>query len=292
MKNYLIYLMLGLFFAACSQEDGLKSDSEEERVPLIINAIQEGTTRVMDNMWEEDDAIGVTIFQEGNDVNPVAFNLKYVRTVDGKFVPDTSDKTLGSQFFFLEKGVKYRVVAYYPWTKYTSETEGNPYLKEENGKPYLIVNLNHQDKVGFSNIDILTSKSTYEISKDNNEVQLYFKHTLMKWVVNIGHSNNVTKNQLKGLECNAIYQQGHAQISLLDFSFKDTGRWDVLYLPMLVSEDGTKAEAILHPKQDDPCLFIKLKDERTGEVPLDRSLQNTDNTGLQYTFTVRVRPMS
>lgn len=293
MKNFFAYLLLGLLFAACSQEDAFLTNSKEERVPLVINAVQEGTTRVKDNMWEEGDAIGVVIFQEGDDVNPVAFNLKYVRTAEGKFVADKSDKTIGDQTFYLKKGIKYRVVAYYPWTNYANEREGNPFLSKEDGTTYLSIDL--KDQSDFSKIDVLVSQSVYEINKDNEEVELYFRHILMKWIVNIHNkTNGITEKQMEDLKCEAKYQQSLAQISLSNLSFKDTGKWNLEYLPIKVSEKGTKAEAILHPKQENPNLFFTLQIEqnkRTANAILMGSLFNNmdKNMGTQYTISVKVR---
>lgn len=236
MRKTILCLLIGIIFAACSNEDIPTTDSSEEWIPLVVNASQVSVTRVHDAKWENGDAIGITVYNEDAHQS-VVVNRKYIisSVANGTFVPETKDATLGDQTILLKKGTKYTVYAYYPWT--------NQVVKD-NEKFYVKLDLSNQSDL--SKLDVLRAETS--TTMDGKSIALNFSHALMKVILNISNGKNVASQDLIGLTAVVTLQVKNPMLDLStcsiakSFFFQDE-------IMMKTSSDGTKAEVILNPEQ-------------------------------------------
>lgn len=174
-KNMYLVMLATLVLAGCSNELGEQPLVTDGRVPLQLDGnINMLLTRAADDHFDENDAIGVYMVDDGNAVVSNVSNYRYITVAGGKstaFAPIDENNTA----YFPENGDAVNVVAYYPQSNVAD------------GK--LALNLANQDEQ--PKIDLMAAKIT-GVSKDNPAVSLQFTHRLTKLFFEITTEGDIT----------------------------------------------------------------------------------------------------
>lgn len=166
--KYLLLLFIGLaIFASCSDSDvdGLVGDGSKATFSGFIGEFQ---TRVTNNAWDEDDAIGIFALKPDQPLTEAGIfdgknNVQYVSDAQGKFTP------VAAPINFPENG-NLDFIAYYPFKNALSD---------------FVYNIDISTQANPANIDFLYSNNAKGKNGDNPFVNLGFKHMLSRLVFNV-----------------------------------------------------------------------------------------------------------
>lgn len=202
----LIFLsaLTALFAVACTNEVE-HPDSNENGVVARISAEAGGMlkpsagalnsrTRATNNVWEEGDAIGVTMVkpQTLEVINPYR-NFGYNTSGDGKFSPNDASQII----YFPTNDEEVEFKAYYPYNK---DLAAN-----------LVIPVSTKDQSDLPAIDLMTAEHLSGSSTEDPNVKLHFSHRLAKVVVNLTTDNesisilNGVQVTMRGLKTEAVY---------------------------------------------------------------------------------------
>ncbi len=270
-----IIAVIGLLSTTSCMQDhpDLVDASKEIKVSAFIDdASNLGVkTRVSDNTWNKDDAIGIFMKNTGEDLseNALALNNKYINTdASNSFKPAPSDVI---NFPFHEEKVDF--IAYYP------------YFESINDFTYEV---NVSDQTDLAKIDLLYSNNVNDINSLTQNVDLLFEHQLSKVVLNI--SIEAGGPELTGLNVGIRNVNTKAAFSLIDGKLTDTQ--DSTSISFNINVIGNRAEAILLP-------ITNFTDEKLvftiGEFSYSYNLKENKqitsfNKSTQYTFNVLLKP--
>lgn len=232
---FVIFAALSLFAAGCSTER--VADVKSPRSISFSAKIADRTlSRVVDNQWETNDAIGVFMFaaSDGPELapesakTPLDSNVKHIHAGSGNFRTETPEEAL----FYPANGSAVDFVAYYP---FTNELDGNKYP----------IDLSNQNQL--SKVDLLYSNNAR--AKANGVPALQFRHVLCR--LNLTVTATDPDMDLSGVE---VTIEGAASRGTFDLS---SGEFDVdndrTSIPMTTktAPDGTQstlsASAIVIP---------------------------------------------
>ena len=179
-------------FVSCNQnEDGIDNINPDSRKEVNfssnITKVSLPTTRAGGIEWEENDEIGVFMFEMlTHNIVEDKSNIEYVTMdggVKGTFVPGS-----GTTIFFPDNGDKVRFMSYYPYTASISN-----YIYP--------IDVSNQTKQ--ADIDLLHSfadTTFYDKAADNKKVTLVFNHKLTKININVKPGEGLTPGDLANID--------------------------------------------------------------------------------------------
>ena len=236
MKNnvLLIVTVIGLLcFYSCMQDHPNELDVRKEvKVSASFkNSLNDTkvTTRAVDNLWTNGDAIGLFMKKSDSELtqSALAYNAKYITTGTSSFVPAAED----FKIYYLFDKTNVDFISYHPYTI------------SLNGLNYEI-DVSDQDELAA--IDLLYSDNVKAVNSDNENINLVFEHQLTKLVLRI--ATNYTGKEQAGLTAKITNVNTKASFSLVNGSIINSSKPnDVLFN---VTALGTVASAILLPDED------------------------------------------
>jgi len=162
---------------SCNQNEDVNNTSgQRTEVKFTSNIIaMNPETKVVDDNWDEDDAIGIYMFKKATtEVVEEVSNVKYERK--GNSFSKT-DKTI----YFPDNGDKVRFMSYYP---YNEEVE-------------YVYTVDVSKQIIQSDIDFLysfDSTTIYDKKTPEKEVTLKFDHKLVKIIINVKAGEGLDDN--------------------------------------------------------------------------------------------------
>lgn len=241
IKMRLTILSLPVFAAAafvlagCSQETNTPEKENDSRVPVCVSSNIE-VSRAVNNAWEENDAIG--IFMLNNGAVDTYSNVEYITPeTNGAFAPK-------NQVIYLPvDGTARDFVAYYP---YQSSMANDIYSID-------LTNQADQSAIDFMTSDKANGEysKVVDIDKTSPEVNFRFYHCLSKLRLNIktGAGFAGDNSELAGMTVKLTNQQTIGTYNVL------TGDAVTITpgsntIELLTAANGQSAEAIVFPSND------------------------------------------
>ena len=198
-------------------------------------------TRVADNVWDAQDAIGVYVFEESSEtIVEGSGNIGFITNtggVNGTFT--AKDEPI----YFPDNGDKVRFMSYYP---YKSQITSFTYK----------VDVSNQ--TSQSAIDLLYSfdrENAYDKTVLNRTIPLSFDHKLTKIVINVKIGDDLENSDLKNLEVLLTGLNTKADFNLLEEELSNrTVIKDIIPFKQLAAKEGLYAsyEAIVIPTDGTP----------------------------------------
>ncbi len=271
---FLIYTVFIItFFSSCMKEYPNDSDVRRE-VKLkasikYLSNVSSLPTRVVNDVWEDGDSIGVFMKKTGGVLKypALAENIKFTTNGLGVF----SCNTLSNKIYFPSNEEDVDFISYYPY---------------ENNLNGLNYHLDLTDQSDLSNIDLLYSNNVTAVNSSTESVTLNFNHQLSKVILKISHENSdivftnlvakITNVNTKGV------------FSLVDGLLVETSDANDVFFNVNVNKEV--AEVILFPDDDltNKSLIITI-DESTYTYPLIKSTVITSfekSKISQFTITI------
>ncbi len=178
MKNLIKLLFISTllvgFMVSCSSDDDhdFGYGRNHELSAQFKAAVAKPSTRVADNKWEQEDAIGIYAINAGQALEDAAIykgNAKYT-TVSVSATGDFTPASDADVIIFEEDGKKLDFIAYYPYSQTVTDYS---------------LPINAEDQSNLSAIDFLYSNNAKGYNRENKEVPLEFKHQLSQIVLEI-----------------------------------------------------------------------------------------------------------
>ncbi len=222
MKKILyIISAIGLMVSSCTKDDNFDLQSPSEDLLHI-------SIRAMDNVWQKNDEIGVSIFGT-NTTTPIGkANTKYSAESAG-FTVVTPDVNL----YYPSSG-NVDILAYYP------------YLTGGNGTSYAIDMTTEQP-------DLMVAKKV-DVVKSKNALNMEFYHTMAELVIEIEASQDaqgLTLDDIKGIKLTDTYSQAQYDLTAFDPD-EPTSRTPITNLVMPadieLTRDGAVARCFVIPQ--------------------------------------------
>jgi len=198
-------------------------------------------TRVADNVWDAQDAIGVYVFEESSEtIVEGSGNIEFITNtggVNGTFT--AKDEPI----YFPDNGDKVRFMSYYP---YKSQITSFTYK----------VDVSNQ--TSQSAIDLLYSfdrENAYDKTVLNRTIPLGFDHKLTKIVINVKIGDGLENSDLKNMEVLLAGLNTKADFNLLEEELSNrTAIKDIIPFKQLATKEGFYAsyEAIVIPTDGTP----------------------------------------
>ncbi len=203
LKFIFLSTLTALFAVSCTNdvvqpgaEDGvavrISAEAGGLQKPGAGNA--QGSTRAVNNSWNEGDIIGVTMVNpQSLDVMTPYRNFGYTTQGDGNFSPNDA----GQIIYFPTNDAEVTFRAYYPYKKDLA--------------PNLVIPVSVKDQKVLADIDLMTAEHLSGTSTADPNVKLHFHHRLAKVVVNLTTDNagisilNGAQLVMKGLKTEAVY---------------------------------------------------------------------------------------
>ncbi len=249
-----------LLTAGCSKdssENPAGAESPDARVALQLTGGISAQTRASDGAWDAGDRIGIYMLYAGTaDIAEEVENIPYT-TADGTsaFTP------VSTVIYFPVNGSNVDFRAWYP---YSSSAGSFLWMADLT------------DQSSQESIDLMTAKAPSDTestvyNKEQPKVALSFQHLLTKLEVNIAAGEGISQDDLAGLTV-----QITEQVSMVTYepSTDLIGYMQQLVtIPLLITEDGTFAEAILCP--DDLADYYSTDRGRQLTFTLNNEAQET-----------------
>ncbi len=260
--------LLALTLYSCEE----KADIPAEKVPVTILAGID--TRAMDNKWQEGDAIGVTMYREGEETClDGSFNIGYVTGQEGShFSPISGDAIL----YYPADGATVFFKSYYPYKEDLPEDQLYPVeLKDQQSLPA---------------IDLMTAIHPQGVSKSSPVVYMQFYHRLTKLIFILqfqdGTSGNYERYDLvvKGMQTSGSYDIVR---EMLWVDEADTG---AIHIPLreeeMENEETNKRTGIVFPRAAGSGVTVELTTPGGSSYSgsMDRELELEE--GYQYIIRV------
>ncbi|MBR8706016.1 BF2992 family fimbrillin-A clan protein [Bacteroides pyogenes] len=258
--------LFALVLGGCTPNgDDYSEWNDGSRSVSFVSNIQSAKSRAVDNTWEANDEIGISVKENG--VLGEVVNKHYKADATGKLSPVSEADAI----YYPESGEKVDFVAYYPYKSTLSE---NKYM------------VDLADQSSQSAIDLLYSMNAKQKDKTSTEpVQLVFKHQLAKILFNI--SKDASISSLAGLKVSISGMKTKASFSLSDGTLTPDDN-SVKNIETKVNADGTLAEAIILPVTalaGAKVLFSLGEETKEWSIPETQSYQS----GSKYTYTVTIK---
>jgi len=219
------------------EEEAVEGSESTKKAVIFSGNIQ---TRMVNNMWETDDRIGIYMLKAGETLSKESIltnssNRKYIYSGnENSFTPETKNDTL----FYPQTGEAVDFIAYYPYKSVRNYG----------------MNIDVSNQTQPSAIDLLYSNNLKAISKSDQVLSLQFKHQLSKLVFFLSVGEGFGKEDLSGLKLTVsdVLTKGHFSLSNADLSELSSKK----EIEALVNAEGTQAEAIVLPQ---PCYKKRVK---------------------------------
>ncbi|NLZ72652.1 MAG: hypothetical protein GX905_02375, partial [Bacteroidales bacterium] len=178
MKNlfkllFISTLLVGFMMSCSSDDDHDFGYGKNHELSAQFKAtVAKPSTRVTENNWDKEDAIGIYALKADQALEEAAIykgNAKYTTVSvgeSGNFTPASDDDAI----IFEKEGNKLDFIAYYPYVE--TITDYN-------------LSINAEDQSNLSEIDFLYSNNAKGHNRDNKEVPLQFTHQLAQIVLEI-----------------------------------------------------------------------------------------------------------
>lgn len=191
--------ILILALSSCSSvSDNLEQlESYDGEITFTSNIKREEivTTRVVNNVWESKDYIGVygysskSQFPEGL----IYHNKQYITNGDGKFTAQVAGDGI-----HLEKGKPQNFIAYYPYKNISSLFQ---------------YDIDLENQASFNKLDVLYASNLINIDSPSQDTKFVFHHALAKLIVLIEAGNGITSlNDLNLLEVKGVNVKGNLNL--------------------------------------------------------------------------------
>lgn len=269
IKQVLLSTAIGLTAFSCTNED-MQPDTDDARVAVRISA-EAGAlqkTRATDDVWNENDVIGVTMVTPGtlNVIEPYR-NYGYATSGDTHFSPNSPSEII--YFPTSDEEVTFR--AYYPYQVGLSSD--------------LIFPVSVDDQAFLPDIDFMTAEHLSGTSTKDPDVKLHFHHRLAKVVVNLTTDNesiSLLKGAtlvMKGLKTKGTYNLLYETLTVDDASGAD------VTIPIA----GAVATGIILPRPEGEGVIFEVTTadggKYTAAMPSDLELK----AGYVHTFHIRLK---
>lgn len=250
-----------LTLTGCNHDNDLNSTWDGKNGIVFSSSIKGMASRVNNNMWEQDDEVGVFMVNAGAAFEAAGANAnkKYLASTDNKIEPAE-----GEGLYYPQNG-NVDFYAYYP---YQSALSGGVYK----------VNVENQTSLGA--IDLIYAKKA-NVENGTASVPLVFDHKLTKLTFNIEKDATIDKLdgikvKLSGLNTTADFNLATGELS---------GAATPKDIEMSVSTTGDKAAAIVLPGSISGAKAMFT----LGTMTFEQELKATDfPAGSQVTVPVRV----
>ena len=225
-----------ILITGCSKEENPTMPQRDNDRALNVTAGIQALTRAHDAVWENDDAIGIYMFENNSTtISEGAENRKYTTTGNGSFSPATTptDQTI----YFPITG-KTDFMAYYPWQSITKGA-GDKYL--------YAVDVSSQ--LSQKAIDLMAADKVTGKDKDHKDVAFEFTHKLTKIALTeIKHGDGLTANDLTGLTVKLTKQYTKGTYDVVAGGEVAVNTIETpTDITILVAADSKSAEAIVLP---------------------------------------------
>ena len=276
MKNLFLTLMIGVLLIAC---EGEKINPLGTKTAVRMTAEIEGMkTRLSGSTWDQDDAIGVYMKMNNEELNASALkkNVKYIYNEEtGRFEPMSENEII----YFPTNGDAVDFIGYYPY-------------REDISVFTIPIDLTSQSNQ--SAIDLMYADNVKNVSQTESQITMRFSHKLSRIVFQVEHYRVIEQSDFSVI-ITGVPTVG--SFNLTDKSLTvDSAKTDIV---CCVNDDCTLAEAILMPGTDlsGSDLWFLIEDGLEAykvslntlfnSGPLSESTQYTFNAML-YTDKVRV----
>ncbi len=265
MKNLFLTLMIGILLIAC---EGEKINPLGTKTAVRMTAEIEGMkTRLSGSTWDQDDAIGVYMKMNNEELNASALkkNVKYIYNEEtGRFEPMSENEII----YFPTNGDAVDFIGYYPY-------------REDISVFTIPIDLTSQSNQSV--IDLMYADNVKNVRQTESQITMRFSHMLSKIVFQVEHYRVIEQSDFSVI-ITGVPTVG--SFNLTDGSLTvDSAKTDIV---CCVNDDCTLAEAILMPGTDlTGCdLWFLIED---GLEAYKVSLNTLFNSGplsesTQYTF--------
>ena len=263
MKKFLlsaITIIAAGTFVSCKQNgDGNDNTKPNRRVEVNftsnITKIDTPQTKAVDTEWDENDEIGIFMFEESaNNIVERKSNIKYYTVSGGEnglFVPD--DEVI----YFPDNGDKVRFMSYYPHTAAIDE---------------FVYKVDVSDQSKQYEIDLLHSFDTdtkYDKNSPGKKVSLMFDHKLTKININIKPGDGLTDDDIENTVVTFNGFNTKADFNLISGALSDQSAKAII-TPLKISAANNyklSFESIVLPvvNSNDATIVFDLNNGDTGE---------------------------
>ena len=265
MKNLFLTLMIGVLLIAC---EGEKINPLGTKTAVRMTAEIEGMkTRLSGSTWDQDDAIGVYMKMNNEELNASALkkNVKYIYNEEtGRFEPMSENEII----YFPTNGDAVDFIGYY-------------HYREDISVFTIPIDLTSQSNQSV--IDLMYADNVKNVRQTESQITMRFSHMLSKIVLQVEHYLVIEQNDFAVI-ITGVPTAG--SFDLTDGSLTvDSATTDIA---CCVNDDFTLAEAILMPGTDlsgSNLWFLIDGGEIAYKVPLN-TLFNSGPliASTQYTF--------
>jgi len=185
-RNFVLLaaLTIGLSITSCFRDNFNLAEKEITFASNIQKLVP--ASRVVDNLWDESDSIGIyMVSEESMDIVDAAENIQYVASASGA---EGSFLAKDNPIYFPDNGDKVRFLAYHP---YNSKVIDRVYKVDVSDQS----NQSAIDLLYSFNPDALYSKET-----KNERVSLSFDHMLTKIIINVKPGDGLSATDLENIE--------------------------------------------------------------------------------------------
>lgn len=266
-KTFSAVALATLLLTACqNDEETMQTDA---RVALqVTSGIQ---TRAYDDLWEENDDIGIFGFTQGDAPAQAYTNVRYVTTGgNGAFTPD------GTTIYLPTDGSSLDFVAYYPHT-----------TDLENG----IYTVDVEDQSDLSTIDLMAA-GMQTANRIKNTVTFNFEHKLSKIVLSFDAGDGMALSELAGMKVQLTNQQTLATFNVTQPDGEVVvGTNTPATLTLNTTDDGMSSEGIVLPSANFDSMTLHLELEDGGSFfnwDLNNSKADKFEAGKKYVYDITV----
>lgn len=228
IKNLLsLGALTALTLTSCKYDNDLNSDWKGKYGVTFVSTIKGmAVSRASGTIWQQDDQLGIFMATAGSGLNSGSLesNKRYVASNKGELNP------AGGEGLFYPAMGNVDFYAYYP---YQSTLSNGQYA------------INVADQSKLENIDLLYA-STKNVENGKQDVALQFTHQLSYIELNLQKDASLVSLEGIGVKLSGLSTEGTC--NLADGSITTKG--SIADITMNVSDDGTKAEAIVIPTTD------------------------------------------
>lgn len=255
-KNLLLTGALSaLIFTGCTDNNDNSTWGETDAV-VFNSQISSLSTRVSNNVWTDDDEVGIYMTTSDNEFE----NRLYTAKADG-----TLTATTGNALKYPNEGTA-SFIAYYPYSSSVSNKT---------------VTVSVADQTDPTKLDLLYSNNATGVA-NGETVNLTFGHKLSQIVLNIGSDETITSTS--GLTVTLSGMNTTANFNLADGTLTATDSKATITLN--VNDAGTVAEAIILPTTslEDTQMSFTLNG-KTFTWDMSGSSVSSYADGCKYTYT-------
>lgn len=257
--------LIAIISASCTDNEE-KMASTGDKVAVRISANVQ--TRAAGNVWNENDAIGITMLTpQVNTVINSYRNYAYITSGDGNFSPADAQKIM----YFPADGRTVSFKAYYPYKKDLPADQPIP--------------VSVKDQTSLAGIDLMTAEHTRGFSIDDPNVQLHFYHRLAKVIINLTTDNTGLidlkdcKLTIKGLKTTGTYNLVEEALTVDNQSDAD------INIPIR----NASGEAIILPRAAGEGVVFEIATADGGSYTAIMAGDLELKAGYKHTFHIRLK---